>query len=196
MTPQEKPDLNSLPEFWRALVFGKKAFRDENDYYASIRVLSRIQSTISELLKPYIKASIIATREPGAMCEFDRQMAGFLGQMSMDEAENQPLLDQEFRSAPPLEGDQDFLPLVREMRGWNGDSGILRALLLLAHLNRIGGHDALKQWLERPNVILGGRSPLNAIVQGKWIDVADLADEMLAGKPKAKIASEPGESTL
>lgn len=174
-------DLEALPDFWRLLVLRKEAFADEADYHASIRVLLSIERVISELLKPYIRASLGATKEPGAMCRMERSVQDILGNFAFRDPEEVALLQATFRHPPPLLEEKDMFTFASEMRSWEGEAAICRTFILLAHLDRIGGHAALKLWLERPNIVLGGDTPLGAVFGGRWNDVADLADEMLTG---------------
>jgi hypothetical protein len=95
---------------------------------------------------------------------------------------DRPLLEQTPQKAPPLVGDEDFPTLVADMRGWKGNRAIIRSLLLLAHLDRIGGHKPLELWLEKSNLLLAGARPIDVIAEGKWGVVSDLVDEMLTGR--------------
>ena len=70
------------------------------------------------------------------------------------------------------------------MRSWGESGAILRCMLLLGQLNRIGGHVPLKYWLERPNAMLNFESPIGLIEQKRWLVLADHMDDMLSEATK------------
>jgi len=176
---KRSPELDDLPPFWRSLVLSKDRFADGGDFYASIRALCQIQAAVSELLEPYIRASLIATRQPGAMRDFSSNLNRDLAGVPTHSHEDRPLLEQTADSTSPFEEENDFLAQVVEMRNWGENGAVHRGLLLLAHLDRIGGHKRLMYWLETPNLVLSGHSPLALIAKGRWEPVADLADNLL-----------------
>jgi hypothetical protein len=187
---QRLPELGDLPPFWRTLVLSKDRFAAESDFYASIRALCQIQAAVSELLAPYLKASLIAMRQPGAMHDFASDLNRGLAGVPTDGRQDRPLLEQTVDSTSPYTEDGDFLAQVIEMRGWDENGAVLRGLLLLAHLGRIGGHKRLMFWLQEPNLALSGDSPIALIVKGKWGSVADLADNLLTCWQRAESVSE------
>jgi hypothetical protein len=181
--PESSLTLESLPEFWRGLVLSESSFPDKTDYYASIRALCIVHEIVAEVLKPYIKASLLTIKVPGTMREFEARMRADLPSLLGEQRHDKPLMDEASETPPPLMGDQDLPELIQEMRNWRDDRAVLRVVLLLSLLSRIGGHAALQYWLERPNVILAGSSPAQLIGRGEWAEVADLADRMLTCSP-------------
>jgi hypothetical protein len=185
MSVQPKPDVNCLPPFYRHLVRRKDAFPDERDYYASIKAMRQIHKKFAFLLKPYFVASMVATKRPGHMHEFAATLEKDLGELHTVDPEDLPLLLHRQNHTPPLSLEPDFLELIPTMRNWSGERFPLRTLLLLGHLFRIGGHTPFAEWLENPNLVLGGDSPMEHLAKGHWVEVGDLAEKLLAGGPAA-----------
>jgi hypothetical protein len=183
MYMQPDPNLNCLPPFYRKLVLRKDAFPDERDFYASIKAMRQIQKTFTLLLKPYFVASMVATKRPGRMHEFAETMSKQLGELLTVDPEDLPLLLHPQNHTLPLSVEPEFLELIPAMREWTHNRRPLRALLLLGHLFRIGGHIPFTEWLENPNLLLGGDSPIEQLVKGNWLEVGDLAERLLAGDP-------------
>ena len=181
--PESSLTLESLPEFWRGLVLSESSFPDKTDYDASIRALCFVQQVVSEILKPYIKASLLTITVPGTMREFEAQVRNDFPRILGEQRHDKPLIDEASETPPPLTGDQDFPELILEMRNWRDERAVLRVVLLLACLSRIGGHAPLRYWLERPNSILAGSSPSDLIARGEWTEIADMADRMLTSSP-------------
>jgi hypothetical protein len=181
MCTQPEPNLNCLPAFYRKLVLRKDAFPDERDYYASIKAMRQIHKTFALLLKPYFVASMVATKRPGHMHEFAATLEKDLGELHTVDPEDLPLLLHRQNHTPPLSLEPDFLELIPTMRNWSGERIPLRTLLLLGHLFRIGGHTPFAEWLENPNLVLGGDSPMEHLAKGHWVEIGDLAEKLLAG---------------
>ena len=185
MFMQPEPNLNCLPAFYQKLVLRKDAFPDERDYYASIKAMRQIHKTFALLLKPYFVASMVAIKRPGHMHEFAATLEKDLGELLTVDPEDLPLLLHRQNYTLPLSLEPDFLELIPTMRNWSGERIPLRTLLLLGHLFRIGGHTPFAEWLENPNLLLGGDSPMEHLAKGHWVEVGDLAEKLLAGSPAA-----------
>lgn len=166
-------DLESLPTFWRTLIFPRKHYSDERDYNAAIRAMVKIYEFSAEFIAPYFKAALISKTKPGAMYEFAESLKGDLP------AEMGRALVKE-RLLPPGT-DEEFHELMLEMENSAGDEQILRCLLLLTRLDRAGGFSPLMIWLGRPNPFLKGLAPLEVIGEQRWKEVADLAQKVLVG---------------
>lgn len=173
--------LESIPEFWRGLILRKDAFPDEADYYASIRSMCIVHEVISLILRPYIVASLSATKVRGKMLEFEMNLSSDLPEAENGKREDCPLIDLTQDSTPSLDPTANFQTLLIQMRTWSNDRAIMRTILLAAQLNRYAGHAPLQRWLEKPNPILAGQSPLENIAQGNWPAVAELIDDLLTG---------------
>ncbi len=196
---QPKPNINCLGPFYRRLVLRKEAFPDDKDYFASIKAMRQIEKAFGLLLQPYVVASLVATKKPGRMHEFAAAMEKDLGQLLAVDPEDLPLLVHEnmlhqFSYTKPLAAGPPFSELPVKMRRWNNDRMPLRTLLLLAHLFRIGGYAPFVEWMEYPNLVLGGDSPLDQLAKGKWLEVGNLADRMLCGEPTESKTSDDEDS--
>ncbi len=124
---------------------------------------------------------MVAIKQPGNMHEFAASMEKDLGQLLTVDPEDLPLLIHTQHHTPPLTVEPEFLEIIPVMHNWPAERMPLRALLLLGHLFRIGGHTPFSEWLEYPNLILGGDSPLEHLAKGHWVEVGDLAEKLLSG---------------
>lgn len=178
---QPKPDLDCLPPFYRKMVLRKEVYKDERDFYAAIKVMRQIHKIFALLLKPYLVASMVALKKPGHMHEFAASMEKDLGPLLTVDPEDLPLLLHRQKHTPPLSVDPDFLELIPGMRNWSEERMPLRTVLLLSHLFRIAGHNPFTEWLENPNLLLEGDSPMEHLATGHWVEVGDLAEQLLSG---------------
>lgn len=180
---QPEPDLDCLPPFYRKMILRKAAFKDESDFYGAIKVMRQIHQIFALLLRPYFVASMVALKQPGHMHEFAASMEKDLGPLLTVDPEDLPLLVHTQTHTPPLSIEPEFLELIPEMRRWGKERMPLRTLLLLCYLFRVGGHTPFIDWLERPNMVLGGDSPIETLATCSWIEVGNLAEQLLAGSP-------------
>lgn len=174
-----RPDLTCLPEFWQKLILKKSKFATEEDYYAAIRLLFELQKIIGELISPFFKTSLVACKVPGAMCDLERDAN--LARPPTQPKATGPLNESTPGAVPPLDDTMDFLTLMTDMRHWQKTQAPLRAVLLIGHIQRIVGTPLLASWLERPNPLLTGASPLEEFRTSDCAELAQLLDALLSG---------------
>lgn len=177
----DRPDINCLPEFWRPLVLKKSAFADEKDYFAAIRLLYELQKVVGDLITPFFKASLVACKIPGTMCECEResQLSRVKSAKSPQSAASTAEPDQ--KSKPPLTITTNLSELLVEMRSWDQSGLLLRLVLLISHLNQIAPPERFISWWEQPNALLLGESPLEVMRSGDYSSLANFLDRLLSG---------------
>lgn len=171
--------VESLPVFWRDLVLSRKSFPDVADYDASVRVVSAIHGVIAEFIKPYMKAALLSTKTPGLMCEYEREMKSLPCELGPNDKVDSLLA--EATDLPPSLDDGNLQSVIARMRTWPPERSLVRALVLLGYLSRIGDPLAFRRWLERANPLLEAKTPAARLAEGAWAEIADQVDEMLTG---------------
>lgn len=82
---------------------------------------------------------------------------------------------------------------VAEMRKWIGnaktDSESMQEPLqklarIAAFRTALGGDVAFRQWLRTSHTLLGGKNPLELVMDGKALELAEFVEDALAGQPQ------------